>query len=142
MSGRHIHELSIANELSALSQVRTEVTSAVHEGGFPDSYVNRLLIAVDEAVTNIIEHGYEGTAAGSGRIDIRIEVDPDVFIITITDQGESFDPRSTSDVDIERHVAAGKSGGLGVFLIRKIMDVVDYHHETGRHNRLMMIKRR
>lgn len=142
MSGRHIHELSIANELSALSQVRSEVTGAVREGGFPEGYVNRLLIAVDEAVTNIIEHGYEGTPPGTGRIDIRIEVDPDVFIITITDQGESFDPRSASDVDIQRHVAAGRSGGLGVFLIRKIMDVVDYHHETGRHNRLMMIKRR
>ena len=139
---RHSHQLTIANEVASLVQVRAEVTEAVRVGGFPESYINRLLIAVDEAVTNIIEHGYEGTAAGQGKIDISIEVDPDIFSITITDQGESFDPRSMSDLDIERHVAAGRSGGLGVFLIRKIMDVVDYHHETGRHNRLMMIKRR
>jgi len=47
-----------------------------------------------------------------------------------------------TDIDIQRHVAQGKSGGLGIFLIRKIMDVVDYHHETGKHNRLTMVKRR
>lgn len=136
----HRQELRIADEPHELARVRAEVAAAIRAGGFPDVYTNRILIAVDEAVTNIIEHGYEGT--GKGRIDIVMEVEPETFTISIIDQGETFDPRSMSDVDIERHVAAGKSGGLGVFLIRKIMDVVDYHHETGRHNRLTMVKRR
>lgn len=135
-------ELRIANELSELNRVRDEVAAAIIAGGFPTETTNRIIIAVDEAVTNIIEHGYDDIPAGQGMIDIAMQVDPGTFAITITDQGDAFDPRSLSDVDIQRHVAAGRSGGLGVFLIRKIMDVVDYHHETGRHNRLKMIKRR
>lgn len=138
----HRQELRIANEPHELARVRTEVAEAIRAGDFPEVYTNRILIAVDEAVTNIIEHGYEGAGTDKGHIDIVMEVEPETFTITIIDEGETFDPRSMSDVDIERHVAAGKSGGLGVFLIRKIMDVVDYHHETGRHNRLKMIKRR
>jgi serine/threonine-protein kinase RsbW len=138
----HVHEFSIPDDVSALALVRQEVTIAIRAGGFHEGYINRILIAVDEAVTNIIEHGYDGREHGKSTIDISITVDPDVFSITILDQGEAFDPRTMSDVDIERHVAAGRSGGLGVFLIRKIMDVVDYHHETGRHNKLTMVKRR
>ncbi|MEK7413338.1 MAG: ATP-binding protein [Planctomycetota bacterium] len=136
------HDLTIKNDLASLALVRDEVDVAVRTGGFPEHYINRILIAVDEAVTNIIEHGYEGKATGEGKIEIHIEVDPDLFTIAITDQGEYFDPRKMTDVDLARHVAAGKNGGLGVFLIRKIMDVVHYHHETGRHNKLTMSKRR
>ncbi len=140
MSSFHRHELRIGADVRELERVRREVAEAISIGGFPETYTNRILIAVDEAVTNIIEHGYEEPDEGS--IEIVCEVEPDTFTISIIDQGESFDPRSMTDVDIQRHVAAGKAGGLGIFLIRKIMDVVDYHHETGQHNRLTMVKRR
>lgn len=140
MTGFHRQELRIAADMGELARVRTEVAEAIRVGGFPETYTNRILIAVDEAVTNIIEHGYEDPA--EGRIEIVCEVEPETFTISIIDQGESFDPRSMTDIDIQRHVAQGKAGGLGVFLIRKIMDVVDYHHETGKHNRLTMVKRR
>jgi serine/threonine-protein kinase RsbW len=140
MSGFHRHELRIHPDLGELARIRSEVAGAIRVGGFPETYINRILIAVDEAVTNIIEHGYDGPV--NGEIEIVCEVEPETFTISIIDQGASFDPRSMTDVDIQRHVAQGKSGGLGIFLIRKIMDVVDYHHETGRHNRLTMVKRR
>lgn len=140
MSGFHRHELRIHPDMGELARIRSEVAAAIRTGGFPEAYTNRILIAVDEAVTNIIEHGYEGPP--DGLIEIICEVEPETFTISIIDQGESFDPRNMSDVDIQRHVAQGRAGGLGIFLIRKIMDVVDYHHETGRHNRLTMVKRR
>ncbi len=140
MSGFHRHELRITADMQHLERVRSEVSEAIRVGGFEEAFTNRILIAVDEAVTNIIEHGYEGPE--KGQIDIICEVEPDTFTISIIDQGEAFDPRTMTDIDIQRHVAQGKAGGLGIFLIRKIMDVVDYHHETGRHNRLTMVKRR
>lgn len=140
MSGFHRHEMRITADMGELARIRTEVAEAIRVGGFPETYTNRILIAVDEAVTNIIEHGYEDPA--DGEIEIVCEVEPETFTISIIDQGESFDPRSMTDIDIQRHVAQGKAGGLGIFLIRKIMDVVDYHHETGKHNRLTMVKRR
>jgi len=138
--GFHRHELRIGADMQHLELVRTAVADAIRVGGFEEAFTNRILIAVDEAVTNIIEHGYDG--CDKGQIDIICEVEPDTFTISIIDQGEAFDPRTMTDIDIQRHVAQGKAGGLGIFLIRKIMDVVDYHHETGRHNRLTMVKRR
>lgn len=137
----HRTSLRIVNRLDDLVQVRAAVEASIVSGGFPAEQLNRILIAVDEAVTNIIEHGYDGSGPGTRHVDIELEVSAQEFRIALIDEGESFDPRSMSDIDIQKHVAAGRNGGLGVFLIRKIMDVVDYHHETGRHNRLVMVKK-
>jgi serine/threonine-protein kinase RsbW len=139
---RHHQALIITHDLACLPQVRELVSVAVQQGGFPTNQLNRLQIAVDEAITNIIEHGYEGKPYGAAHIQITVSVTPDEFRVTIVDQGSSFDPGESKDIDIQKHVAMGHSGGLGVFLMRKIMDVVDYHYETGRRNRLLLVKYR
>ncbi len=131
----------ISNRLTELPTVRAAVARAVATGGFPERYLNRLQIAVDEAVTNIIEHGYESRSAGEASITLNLTVDADAFKIEILDEGFRFDPRKLDDVDIAKHAAAGHTGGLGIFLMRKIMDVVEYQYETGRHNRLTLVKR-
>ena len=136
------NEMTIANDLACLSEVREAVSRSVREGGFPAQFVNRLQIAVDEAVTNIIEHGYSGQARGKGSIWITIDVSKDRFRIEIADNGTTFDPNTLSDIDIAKHVSTGSSGGLGVFLMRKIMDVVDYRFEAGVKNRLVLVKNR
>lgn len=138
----HHQDLVITNDLATLAQVRDLVGNAVRKGGFQAHYLNRLQIAVDEAVTNIIEHGYEGKPRGAAHIQISASVSPDEFRIVIIDQGTAFDPNTLGDVDIDSHVANGQAGGLGVFLMRKIMDVVDYHYETGKRNRLLLVKYR
>lgn len=135
-------EMSVTNDLACLSEVREAVSRGVRDGGFPGQYVNRLQIAVDEAVTNIIEHGYEGQPRGKGTIWITIDVSKDRFRIEVADNGTSFDPNTLTDVDIATHVAQGNTGGLGVFLMRKIMDVVDYRFEVGVKNRLVLVKNR
>ena len=134
--------LTITNDLAYLAQVRELVRSGVQRGEFPAHYLNRLQIAVDEAVTNIIEHGYARQPRGSATIDLTVQVSAEAFLIEIIDQGAAFDPRSLSDVDIAAHAASGRSGGLGVFLMRKIMDRVDYRHQTGQPNRLLLVKNR
>lgn len=141
MADAHL-ELTITNDLAHLAQVREIVARAVVEGGFPRHYVNRLQIAVDEAITNIIEHGYAGQQRGVGEIWMRVDASQERFRIEIADDGSAFDPNTLSDLDIASHVAQGASGGLGVFLMRKIMDVVDYHFESGLKNRLVLVKNR
>jgi serine/threonine-protein kinase RsbW len=134
--------LTISNDHAFLAQVRDLVSKGVTKGEFPAHYLNRLQIAVDEAVTNIIEHGYAGRPPGSGNIDITVEVDEKQFKIVIIDHGLSFDPNQMSDIDIQSHVAAGKAGGLGVFLMRKIMDQVEYQYQVGKKNQLVLVKLR
>jgi anti-sigma regulatory factor (Ser/Thr protein kinase) len=136
------HHLTISNDHAYLAQVRDLVSRGVSVGDFPGHYLNRLQIAVDEAVTNIIEHGYAGQARGSASIDITVDVDSERFRIEIIDHGMSFDPNQMNDIDIQSHVAAGKAGGLGVFLMRKIMDQVDYQYQHGSKNQLVLVKLR
>lgn len=132
-------ELRIGPDTASLAAVRALIADTVRGSGFPERHLPRLLIAVDEAVTNIIEHGY-GDVAAAGDIAIACEADERRCAITIVDAGHAYDPRQGDDVDIVRHCAQGRSGGLGVFLIRRIMDVIDYHHEAGKGNRLVMVK--
>ena len=135
-----VAEFSI--RLTELPAVRALVERAVTQGGFPAAMLNRLQIAVDEAVTNIIEHGFSNQPAESAGFTVRIDANPDEFRVEILDNGVRYQLPNLDDIDIQRHVAAGRNGGLGVFLMRRIMDVVDYQYETGRHNRLVMVKKR
>lgn len=138
----HFHEqLNITNDLSWLAQVRDLIQRGVVDGHFPEAFLNRLQIAVDEAVTNIIEHGYEDTPRGSATIEVVVDVNHERYRVDIIDQGLSFDPgKSADEVDIAAHVAQGKSGGLGIFLMRRIMDQVDYHFRAGKKNQLSLVK--
>ncbi|MFM2091551.1 MAG: hypothetical protein RLZZ127_2040 [Planctomycetota bacterium] len=137
-----VEDLRIPNDLCQLPRIRDLVARAVRDGGFPPAYINRLQIAVEEAVTNIIEHGLVERPRGKAEILIEIESAPERFAVAITDDGTSFDPASIGEIDIAVHAATGRSGGLGVFLMRRIMDVVNYHAERGQPNRLVMVKNR
>jgi serine/threonine-protein kinase RsbW len=136
----HQEAVEVPIALTALPQVREAVERALTRGGFPSHHLNRLQLAIEEAVTNIIEHGYDGRQPPQARILMRLDITPERFRAEIIDEGSGFDPRNADPVDIRAHVAAGRAGGLGVFLMRRIMDVVDYQYETGRHNRLTLIK--
>jgi len=132
--------LTIFNDMTTLPQVRELVSHGVRDSGFPVTFVNRMQIAVDEAVTNIIEHGYEERPKGTASVWLNLRASPKEFRIEILDEGEHFDPKALGDLDIHAHVEAGHLGGLGVFLMRRIMDVVDYHCEKGQRNRLVLTK--
>jgi serine/threonine-protein kinase RsbW len=132
--------LTITNDLAALAGVRELVRDGIARGAFPQQYLNRLQIAVDEAVTNIVEHGYPDQPPGKASIELDLTVERERFRMVIQDHGLTFDPEEFGDVDIQRHVSAGQSGGLGVFLMRKIMDLIEYHAEKGRKNRLVLVK--
>ena len=139
----HLEELVITSDLSQLPQVRELVAQGLRLGKFPERYLNRLQIVADEAVSNIIEHGYEGQAIRDGHassIHILLTVTPEEYRILISDQGLNFNPNESEEVDIQNHVLSGKGGGLGVTLMRKIMDVIEYQYQAGRRNRLLLVK--
>ncbi len=134
-------KLTIVNDLACLPQVRDMIRRGIETGGFPGHYLNRLQIAVDEAVTNIIEHGYDDVGPGRGTITLSLSTDRQCFRIVIEDDGRSFDPQNLPEVDVKKHAAAGHSGGLGIFLIRRVMDEIQYRFENGRRNQLVLVKR-
>ena len=131
----------IPNSLDHVAGVRKWLKDGIDEAEFPAQLANQVMVAVDEAISNVIEHAFPGIAPGAGQVRIRQVVDQDSFRIEIEDDGmRNFDPRTAANVLIEEHVSSGQRGGLGIFLMRRIMDVVDYHCESCRYNRLTLVK--
>lgn len=127
----------ISSEMKLLSMVRSFLQKIIHKGNFPPDYENRLVLAVDEAVSNIIEHAY-GSCAG-GYIDILAELDKKKISFIITDSGRSFNPSAVKKPIIMELIKKGKKRGLGIFLMRQIMDEVKYTFKCGQ-NQVCLIK--
>jgi serine/threonine-protein kinase RsbW len=130
--------LCITNDTRHLSTVREFISRMVAQSKLPQKEENKIILAVDEAVTNIIEHAYEHQRDGT--IDIEVSFDEKKFQVLIRDSGKSFDPSSIADVDIIEHVKKGKKEGLGIFLMRQIMDEVRYIFKDGVQNELILVK--
>ncbi len=133
-----VRSLSIPNETRELRSVRAFAAEAVHRGGIPKAFENGVLLAIDEAVANIITHAYE-----EGRkdvIEITIEVDLSRLTVVIRDSGTRFDPKTISAPDLAEHLNNGRRNGLGIFLMRRVMDEVEYLFKEGVRNELRMVK--
>ena len=122
----------------SLQAVREAIREGVERSGFPVHFLNRLQVAVDEAVTNVIAHGFAGQTQAELSIDLA--VDSGCFRIEVEDEGPAFDPHSVPDPDPVQLARRGQAGGLGLFLIRRIMDGVDYRYEGGCRNHLTLTK--
>ena len=131
--------LQIKGSLEALVQVRHFVHQAALDAGLGDRAAHHCALAVDEACTNIVEHGYRGEGANQV-IDISCCKDDDEFVITVLDDSPAFDPLALPDPNPAIPTTELEPGGWGVFLIKKLMDEVVYDRQ-GSRNRLLMIKR-
>jgi serine/threonine-protein kinase RsbW len=133
-------EIVIPNNTEYLAEVRKTVKEVVDKSQFPVEEANRIILAVDEAVTNIMQHAYEHDLEGNLEIELVLEVDNTKFEVVIRDTGKSFDPKEAETPDLEEHIKNGKRHGLGIFLIRQIMDEVIYSYKQGIRNELRMVK--
>ena len=122
-----------------LDEIRDLVAQAARRGGFTDKEVYSLQLAADEAASNIIEHAYEGVAGSS--IEIDCDVHGDTLTITMRDEGKTFDPANVKPPNLKADLSERQIGGLGVYLMRKLMDEIHYQTQ-GTVNILTMIKRR
>ncbi len=82
-------------------------------------------LAVDEACTNIITHGYTDMDPGSIILDLELEADK--ITVSLTDFGHSFEPDSTPIPDVNASTEERELGGFGLFFIRQSVDRMDYH---------------
>lgn len=130
--------LTLNNKVSEISKLNAFVQSATASLNMEKGLANRIKLAVEEAVTNIIDYAYpNGT---EGNIDITIEADENRIRFIITDSGAEFDPTGVSKADTTLSVDDRPIGGLGVFLVRNLMDSINYEHTDGK-NVLRMEKR-
>ncbi len=134
-------ELTIPNRSEELFNARKFVKGFIDDSPAIDkTNGNRLTLAIDEALANIVEHAESMIQNSDIEISLQLMADDKQFEAVIRDTAVRFDPTNMADVNLEQHLRSGKNGGLGVFLMRQIMDKVSYTYEEGSVNELRLVK--
>jgi serine phosphatase RsbU (regulator of sigma subunit)/anti-sigma regulatory factor (Ser/Thr protein kinase)/transposase len=120
-----------------LGEIRETVRENLEGTAFRERELTGILLAIEEACTNVIRHAY---LYAPGTIGLKMSILSDRAIFVITDNGRAFDFDSADAPDLDRYVETSRKGGLGLYLIRKIMDSVEYQSRPG-ENRLTLMKK-
>ena len=125
--------------LKNLNPLMAFITDAAKNMGFDDKKIFHIKLASEEILVNIINYAY---SKGPGDIEISFKSrGEDALVVEIADRGIAFDPLSLPEPDIHAPMEKRTIGGLGVFLVRKLMDEVAYRREEGR-NILTFVKQK
>ncbi len=118
-----------------LKQIRAMMTKVALAANLSPEDSGSVILAVDEACSNIIKHCCKNDPTRS--IDVTIILDKNSLCVTMVDNGECFDIKSIKPRDLEDI----KPGGLGVHIIREVMDVVEYGHTPEGLNQVRLVKK-
>lgn len=127
-------KISIVSESKNLLKVRDFVVKNGRKVGLLRKQVSEIKLAVDEAVSNVIRHAYPGK---SGHVQVELTKLESAAQIRIIDQGIEFDWNSVLEPDLYKYVETRRKGGLGIWLIKKLMDEVVFER-VGANNELTM----
>lgn len=130
--------LQVPSSTENLALIREFVVTVGGQAGLAEGELPKLELAVDEACANVIEHAYGYDV--SKVVTIRVTFDEAVLRISVIDEGRGFDPNQVPQADLDKLVHERKSGGLGIRLIRTLMDEVEYQIVPGQKNELHMTK--
>lgn len=132
------YNLRIPSQTENLEVIREFVTGVAKKVGFAQDEIQKIELAVDEACTNVIEHAYKDQKDQD--IDVAVKIDYNKLTVVVTDRGETFKPHDVKMPDMKKYLAELRVGGLGIFLMKTLMDEVDYKIEPGVKNEVHMSK--
>jgi len=121
---------------SQLAGLRKTVEEICHQTSLTSKDINNIILAIEEGATNIIRHAY---LLGDGEIRLKVAAFKDFIIFSLFDHGKSFQPPDKTKLDLKKMSATGRKGGLGFYLINKVMDRVEYFSLEG-ENELRLTK--
>ena len=124
-----MHEFAIEAKTENLESVLDFVNA--HIGHCPTKLKNQLGIVIDEIFANIASYAYNPTATAGGVV-VRLKVGDDI-IIEFEDSGVPYDPLSSDDPDITLSAHEREIGGLGLFMVKNIMDSVEYKRDGSKN---------
>ncbi|MFP4477673.1 MAG: ATP-binding protein [Desulfatibacillaceae bacterium] len=130
--------LKLKNTCSELGRIAARVEELAEERGLPPKTVFDLHLAIEEHFTNVINHGLDVCA--ECEVTMNISMDTDAVVIVIEDPGTPFNPMAADEPDLTGPAEERKEGGLGLHLIRKVMDEIHYERREDK-NVFTMIKR-
>ncbi len=120
-----------------LDEIREFVGRKARSSGFSDKDVYSIQLAADEAASNVIEHAYAGIS--HGKIEVTCNFKDNLLTITLRDHGKQFDPSRVKPPDLKAPLSDRKIGGLGIYLMRHLMD--DIRYQSGRSGNLLIMQK-
>jgi len=131
-------DIAIPARLDAVPGVAGAIEQFMRKAGFPDQAILDIQLALEEAIANTVLHGYHG---GPGTIALHGSIADNLLVVEIMDAAPPFDPLTVPDPDITSPLEERRVGGLGIYLIRKVTDMVTYGYDQGK-NILVISKRK
>jgi serine/threonine-protein kinase RsbW len=131
--------LQVPSSTENLALIREFVVTVGGQAGLAENEIPELELAVDEACANVIEHAYGHDVTKD--VTVRVSFDESLLRISVIDEGRGFDPGQVPETQLNQLVQERKSGGLGIRLIRTLMDEVEYQIVPGQKNELHMTKK-
>jgi serine/threonine-protein kinase RsbW len=129
--------ITLVNRLEEIERMTRFVESFAERQHLSEDLQFAITLALDEVVTNVIRHGYP---AGEVRdIVVWLRLEDGTAVVQVEDEGRPFNPLDAPPVDLDAPLEGRPIGGLGVHLIRSLMDEIAYRREDGR-NVLVMRK--
>lgn len=121
------------DEIPKISEDIEEILSSQH---FSADEMLDVQLAVEEVIANVINHGYAGK---TGSVGIRCDASPEKITIEISDSARAFNPLTVPEPDVSKDIEDRRIGGLGIFLVRRVMDSVTYQYRNHK-NVLTLVK--
>lgn len=127
MTKTELYLLDITSDMANLERVADFIADIARKSNLTQRQSDDVQMAVDEAVTNVMEHAYEGQT--DGVIFIKCRVDAKEFFVEIRDTGKAFDVKKLKKPNTKSPLSERSIGGLGVFFMKKLMDKVEFKHD-------------
>jgi len=123
--------LHLQNKIAEVARLVDAVESFGSHAGLSSDLTYRLTLSLDEIVSNVIRHGYSDT--NDHVVEVRLSIRDGVVTSVIEDDGHPYDPRESPEPDLSMPVEQRGPGGLGIFLVRQMMDSIDYARRDGKN---------
>lgn len=124
-------EVSLKNQAREVARAHQALDDLAGRHSLPARSVTRLHVAIEEHLTNIISYGYQ--PGQKGTINVRFAVEPSNLTVEIEDDGRPFNLAQAPEVDTSLPLDERPLGGLGIHMIRKSVDRLEYRRSNGRN---------
>ena len=125
-------ELTIKAAIENIEKVTIFVNTELEALDCPYKAEMQIDLAIDELFGNIANYAYN-PETGDATVRLEVEEDPLSVIITFSDNGKPFNPLENPEPDVTLSASEREVGGLGIFLVKKTMNMVDYKYENGKN---------
>lgn len=136
---KNILTVEFVNKISEIRRLGEICDELAQKNSLSLKTANAIGLSLDEVITNIISYGYDDDG-GSHTITVNFFISDGLFKAVVSDDGRQFDPLGQPETDLSIPLEDKNIGGLGLHLVRSLMDHIEYNYEKGR-NILTLIKK-